>query len=468
MKMSQRTPHHFVPGPTYDEMANPTILPAPLRSAAAAARANEMDPLNLFNINWIGSDDKPRCVVLPKCLTRTRANIVVMLGRGFPSGSHKVGPAYATMAESEVLDMVRPDMIMVGPSTGNFGIGTAYVSNLKDYPCLVVMPKGMSLERYERIRKYGGELDLTPGTEADVCLVLDRVMEIRKNPKLFVLAQFELMPNYRFHRHVTGRACLEAVKGVGNGGVAAFVSAPGSAGTLAAADAIKAVHPGAFTVAVEPKECSTLYNAGTGQHRIEGIGDQMVVLIHNVGLTDYVMTIHDDETVKGLKVLHDGAEMLRRTCGEGPWECLAEVIGISGVCNILGAIRTDRHLNLGEDDNIVTIATDGFDRYPSVMTDLERRVGVTITEGMLEDWYGDIYQHYSPDDFLDLRPAAQQQRLFEQKETVWTRYGYTREYLDEMRSQDFWEKEYGRVPEMNDRIKEFRSQHLPPDNDLGL
>ena len=465
--MSTARTHHFVPGPTYDEMADPTLLSASLRAAATAARAKELDPLNLFNIHWMGPDDRPRHVVLPKSLTGTRANIVVLLGCGFPSGSHKVGPAYATLAESEVQDMIKPGMTMVGPSTGNFGIGVAYVSALKDYPALVVMPSGMSAERYERIRKYGGDLDLTPGTEADVCLVLDRVMEIRHKPRLFVLAQFELLPNYRFHRHVTGRACIRAVEGIGNGRIAAFVSAPGSAGTLAAGDAVKETFPDAAVVAVEPRECSTLTNAGTGQHRIEGIGDMMVVLIHNVARTDHVMVVHDDDTVKGLKVLNAGVEMLRRTCGDGPWECLAEVIGISGVCNILGAIRTARHLDLGEDDNVVTIATDGFDRYPSVMDDLQRRVGVPITEGMLEDWFSEIYRDYQPADFLDIRSAAQQERLLKQKETVWLRYEYTKEYLDSMRSQDFWEHEYSLVGEMNGRMAEYRARNAGP-NDFGF
>ena len=105
------------------------------------------------------------------------------------------------------------------------------------------MPEGMSNERYQRIRQYGGELDLTPGSESDVILVLERTEHYKKDPQNKVLAQFELLPNYRFHRYVTGRSALEAAPGYGNGRVAAFVSAPGSAGTLAAGDEIKAQFP---------------------------------------------------------------------------------------------------------------------------------------------------------------------------------------------------------------------------------
>ena len=105
------------------------------------------------------------------------------------------------------------------------------------------MPEGMSKERYQRIRQYGGELDLTPGSESDVILVLERTEHYKKDPKNKVLAQFELLPNYRFHRYVTGRSAIEAAQPYGNGRIAAFVSAPGSAGTIAAGDEIKAAFP---------------------------------------------------------------------------------------------------------------------------------------------------------------------------------------------------------------------------------
>ena len=264
----------IVPGPTYAEMRNPLLLPASMRAAAQAARADERNPVNLFNINWKQTGDSADAIVLPKELTGVAANIVLLSGRNFPSGSMKVGPAYVTLAENEALSHLRPgDRAVIGPSTGNFGIGTAYVSMLKGYRAIVVMPDNMSEERYDRIQKYGGDLDLTPGTESDVILTLERTHGeyVSQPDKYVVLAQFELLPNYRFHRHVTGDAAVNAVKGLGNGRVAAFVSAPGSAGTLAAGDYIKSLWTDSKIVALEPRQCSTLYNGGQGQHRIEGI-----------------------------------------------------------------------------------------------------------------------------------------------------------------------------------------------------
>src|SRR5208282_4198842 len=254
-------------------------------------------------------------------------------------GSHKVGPAYSTLVEGELAGEIQPGASrIIGPSTGNFGIGTAYVSKLKGYPATVIMPEGMSAERYARIRQYGGDLDLTPGSESDVILVLERTEAYKKDPHNKILAQFELLPNYRFHRYVTGRSALEAAESHGNGRVAAFVAAPGSAGTLAAGDEIKARFPECAVCAVEPKECSTLFDNGRGTHRIEGIGDKMVTLIHNVLTTDYVMRIHDDDCVMGLELLERRQPLVEElaVCPAGTLAQLSDLFGISGICNVLG------------------------------------------------------------------------------------------------------------------------------------
>ncbi len=368
------------PGPTYAEMKDPLLLPEDLRAAANAARADELDALNLFNINWKLTGESVDKFVVPKALTGVDANIVVLSGQNFPSGSMKVGPAYTTLAEAEAVEHLRPgDKTVIGPSTGNFGIGTAYISLLKQYRSIVVMPDNMSDERYERIQKYGGELDLTPGTESDVILTLERTHEeyVSKPDEYIVLAQFELLPNYRFHRYVTGDAVVEAVRGIGNGRVAAFVSAPGSAGTLGAGDHVKALWPDSYVVALEPRECSTLFNGGQGQHRIEGIGDKMVTLIHNVFNTDLLMLIHDEDTVRGMEAVESGTQVL------------VDRLGLSagrggGAARAAGTeLRMQHHrrhqdgqvFGAGPDDNVVTIATDSYDRYPSVSRLLYERNG---------------------------------------------------------------------------------------------
>jgi cysteine synthase A len=445
-------------GPAYEEMLHPARLPAELRQQALAARSDELNPLNLFNITWRHPNDEVRHLVLPRALTGVDANIIVLLGREFPSGSHKVGPAYATLMEGELAGEIAPGhSTIIGPSTGNFGIGVAYIARLKGYPAVVIMPEQMSAERYQRIRQYGGELDLTPGSESDVILVLERTEHYKKDPRNKVLAQFELLPNYRFHRYVTGGCALEAAGRYGNSRVAAFVAAPGSAGTLAAGDEIKSAFPGASVCAVEPRECSTLFNNGRGTHRIEGIGDKMVTLIHNVLTTDYVALVHDEDCLRGLRVVQEGVRLFGESFQPpaGSVDRLAGWFGISGVCNIIGSLKVARKLGLGRQDNIVTIATDGFDRYPSVMEELEKREG-PANATRLREWHERIFCGADTGEMLDVRPAAQKGRLFAQKEEVWTRFGYSRDYLRRMKSPAFWEAEYAQIAEVDERWRARR------------
>jgi cysteine synthase len=441
-------------GPTYDEMLDPGLLDKDVRERALRAlKQDELDPVNLFNITWKDAANRVRKVVLPRALTGVDANIVVMLGCGFPSGSHKVGPAYSTLIEGIVDGEIVPGKhTILGPSTGNFGIGTAYVSKLLGFRAIVIMPDSMSKERYERIRRYGGELELTPGSESDVILTLEKTRELIKDPNNKALAQFELFPNYRFHRHVTGNSAIEAVQGVGNGRIAGFTSAPGSAGTLAAGDQIKAVFPDAKIAALEPYECSTLANGGRGQHRIEGIGDKMCTLIHNVLQTDFVILIKDEETVQGVKIFHDGVDSLVKVGVDRDFALsLRDAFGPSGICNVLGAIKLAKFLRLGPEDNIVTVATDGFDRYNSVLEELNSRY-LELAPQVLDRWTNDIFLEAADDHVFDFRKPDMKERIFAQKENDWLKFGYTRAFLDSMRSQDFWDTQYAKVSEYNRKI----------------
>lgn len=445
-------------GPTYEEMLHPEkIDPSVRQKALKALKEDEFDPINLFNITWKDENNQVRKIVLPKEMTGVEANIVVLLGRDFPSGSHKVGPAYATLIEGCVDGTIIPgEHTILGPSTGNFGIGTAYICNLMGYKAVVIMPDNMSKERYERIKRYGAELDLTPGTESDVILTLQRTHELAKDPKNRALAQFELMPNYRFHRYVTGNSAIEAVQGVGNGRIACFVSAPGSAGTIGAGDEIKKAFPECKVVALEPYECATLAFGGRGQHRIEGIGDKMCTLIHNVLNTDFVALIHDDDCVKGLKIIHDSPDTLVKFgVDRDVAESMRELFGVSGLCNILGAIKMAKYLRLGPDDNVVTIATDSFDRYNSVLEDLERRY-LETEEFVLERWFRDIFLGMGEQHIYDFRSKKAKEQLFKQKEMDWLPFGYSKEYIDSMRDQAFWDEEYNKIFEYNKKIEEMR------------
>jgi hypothetical protein len=126
------------------------------------------------------------------------------------------------------------------------------------------------------------------------------------------------------------------------------------------------------------------------------------------------------------------------------------MFGVSGVCNVLGAIRTARFLGLGPGDNVVTVATDGFDRYPSVLVDLAARTPPPGAETV-----GAIFRGKSR--VLDVRPREQKERLFGYKQQTWSGFGYSQRYLDSMRSQAFWDAEYGRIPAIDEALQKRRS-----------
>jgi hypothetical protein len=220
-------------GPTYAEMRDPSLLPVELRGKARQARARPLDPLNLWNVGWKAGGGLTY-TVLPELLTGVPSPIVVLSGRNYPTGSHKVGAAYAILAEKQLEGVCRPGQhTLVFPSTGNFGIGGAWVGPRLGYRSAVVLPAEMSAERYRMIEGYGAEVVKTPGSESNVKEIYDRVREMRAEPHNRVLNQFEEFANYRFHYHCTSAAVLELARAL-RLEVGAFVSAMGSAGTIAA------------------------------------------------------------------------------------------------------------------------------------------------------------------------------------------------------------------------------------------
>ncbi|MEA5059397.1 MAG: pyridoxal-phosphate dependent enzyme [Candidatus Pelethousia sp.] len=445
-------------GPTYGEMLYPDRAPKEVYSKTNnLLETDEMNPLNLFNITWRNRQGKIRKIVLPKALTGVDANIVVLLGTGFPSGAHKVGPAYSMIMEASIGGRINTrDNTILGPSTGNFGIGSAYVSKLMGYNCIVIMPDNMSRERYERIRKYGATLDLTPGTESDVILTVYRTMELKKDQRNYSLDQFELMPNYRFHRYVTGNSAIEAVADVGNGRAACYVVCVGTAGTFAAGDELKKAFPECKLAALEPYECPTLMKDARGQHRIEGIGDKLCSYLHNINTTDFVAHIHDDDAAKMLKVFHDGTSVLEEAGVPHEFAVnIKNLFGVSGLANVIGAIKMAKHLNLGPGDNVVTIATDGFDRYQSVIDNLETRY-LETEDFVLQRWHNDVFLSADTNNIYDVRTPQAKEKLYHQKEKDWTRFGYAKEQLDMLKDQRLWENEYNKIPEINKKIAEMR------------
>ena len=461
-------PQH-VYGPTFEEMLHPDRIPGDIRARALKALEEApLDPINLFNITWKDPANKVRYIVLEKALTGVEANIVVLYGKEFPTGSHKVGPTYAVAMEKQLQGEIQPGAhTLVWPSTGNYGIGGAWVGPRLGYRSVVVLPEMMSRERFDRIESYGATHIATPGCESNVKEIYDACKELAKQGEVRVLNQFEAMANYRFHYYVTGNSVVEAVQelaaggggeaGIGNGRVAAFVSAMGSAGTIAAGDLLKQRF-GTMIVGLEPIQCPTLFMNGYGGHDIQGIGDKHVTWIHNTDAMDAVACLDEWDCKKGLQVIAEepGRKVLaRRGVKAELLEAMAPSFGISGICNVLGAIKTAKRFRLGRGDVLFTIATDGLDRYPSVLSAMTQEHG-RMDEAEAERRIDAIFHHQQDDWYLEGTQHARDCWANLKYYTWVEQQGKTVDELRRQRSREYWLEHQALVAETDKLIREQR------------
>jgi cysteine synthase A len=457
--------NELIVGPTFEEMLHPNKIEAKTRRHALEMMVKDpLDPINLFNITWRDGNNQIYYEVLPKALTGVQAPIVVLYGKEFPSGSHKVGAAYSVLVDLETAGEVDPRIhTLVWPSTGNYGIGGAWVGCRMGFKSIVVLPAEMSQERFERIESYGATVIKTPGCESNVKEIYDKTWELRRDPNTRILNQFEVMGNYRFHYHVTGNTIVELAEvlkaqGVGNGRVAAYCSAMGSAGTIAAGDRLKQVWPDHKIVGLEPIQCPTLYWNGYGGHDIQGIGDKHVTWIHNVMNMDAIMCLDDIECKKGLQLLTEeaGLQLLAEVgVPEARAKKLSTIFGISGVCNVLGAIKTAKFYRFGKDDVIVTICTDAIDRYHSVMADMTATYGKMDKAEALARLKSIFYGQKT--DWIHEGTQEMRRQWHNLKYYTWVeQQGKTVQELDAQLNPEWWLREQAKVAEIDKRIQVAR------------
>jgi cysteine synthase A len=443
--------------PTFAELADPTTIPAKTREMLATVDPDAAHPANLFRVHWYNDDsrsavtDVPRYAVLPPELTGVPAKILVAFGDRFPMiGAHKVLAAYGCLVPRLVTGQFDPTAHRaVWPSTGNYCRGGVAISRILGCHGVAVLPEGMSRERFAWLEKWcltpATDIVKTPGTESNVKEIYDECARIDRDPQNIVFNQFSELANYLVHFTVTGRA-LERVFEAERArhpelSLSAFTSATGSAGTLAAGDWLKE-RLGARIVAVEASECPTLLRNGYGEHNIQGIGDKHVPLIHNVMNTDLVAGVSDHAT-DSLYVLFNtdvGRAYLRerRHVDEATMAHLPS-FGFSGIANVLAAIKTAKHLRLGPDDAIVTVATDGGAMYG---TERDKAVAKHFPHGFDAVAAGETFGRYmlgqATDDLLELG-RLERERIFNLGYFTWVeQQGIRLADFDARKNQSFW------------------------------
>jgi len=374
--------------PTFAQMQNPGLIPGKIRDKLKNIGLWDLHPLNLFRLTWKNEPKEsgglfggPNFVELPKALTGIEARIIVMLGKWFPTGAHKVGAAYGCLAPRIITGGFDPTYHKaVWPSTGNYCRGGAFDSYLMDVTAVAILPEEMSRERFDWLSEIGAEVIATPGCESNVKEIYDKCWEIRRTRKdCMIFNQFEEFGNSCWHYEITGHAIEEAFRlcAGDDASLAAYVSATGSAGTIAAGDYLRTKFPHLKVVASEALQCPTLLQNGFGGHRIEGIGDKHVPWIHNVRNTDVVTAVDDEDCMRLLRLFNEkeGREYLVSAGVDRELVAKLEMIGISGIGNILSAIKTAKHFEFTGDDVLMTIATDSAAMYGSRIAELTAERG---------------------------------------------------------------------------------------------
>ena len=380
--------------PTFQQLRNPDKIPAAVKSKLPNVGLWDVNPLNLWRITWkndtkTGLFGNVNFFEIPKAVTGVDARIIGLTGKFFPTGAHKVGAAFGCLVPRLVSGEFDPEKHKaVWPSTGNYCRGGAFDCALLGCTAVAILPEEMSQERFTWLKEIGAEVIATPGCESNVKEIYDKCWELRKDPVHVIFNQFDEFGNPIYHYQVTGPAIQEVFESLGGGHrLAAFISATGSAGTIAAGDFLKTKQPLVKVVASEALQCPTLLMNGFGGHRIEGIGDKHVPWVHNVRHTDAVAAIDDDHCMRLIRLFNEPAGWDYLKAQGIPAETVTKfpLLGISGVANLLAAIKTARYFELDGRDVIFTVFTDSMELYASRIQELLAAHGpYTVTKAAVD------------------------------------------------------------------------------------
>jgi cysteine synthase A len=385
------------------------------------------------------------------------------VGKYFPTGTHKVGAAFGCLAPRLVSGEFDPTVHKaVWPSTGNYCRGGAFDCALLGCTAIAILPEEMSQERFTWLKEIGAEVIATPGCESNVKEIYDKCWELRQDPANVIFNQFDEFGNPIWHYNVTGPAIEEVYHGFKDGKLrpAAYVSATGSAGTIAAGDYLKKRFPYLKIVATEAQQCPTLFLNGFGGHRIEGIGDKHVPWVHNVRNTDAVAAIDDEDCMRILRLFNepDGQEHLARIGADKAAIGQLPLLGISSICNLLAAIKAARYYELGESDLIFTIFTDSAEMYRSRLSELTSGRGPYNDRQAVRDFEGPL-AHQRDDWFRELNYRERRQ-VHNLKYYTWVeQQGKTYEEIQAQWDPEYWRALFeDEVAEFDRLIEEFNRE----------
>lgn len=457
--------------PTFAQMKNPELIPARVKAELAKIGLWDVAPRNLYRITWKnqpletgGQFGEVNYIEFPSSLTGTKARVIALVGKWFPTGAHKVGAAFGCLVPRLVTGQFDPTtQKAVWPSTGNYCRGGAYDSALLACSSIAILPEGMSRERFEWLSRIAGEVIATPGSESNVKEIFDKCKELRASGQdLMIFNQFEEFGNYLWHYDVTGHAIEEVLQRELRPqdefrGVALTT---GSAGTIGCGDYLKQMFPTSKITASEALQCPTLLQNGFGAHRIEGIGDKHVPWIHNIANTDIVTAIDDNAVVAIMRLFNEpiGREYLVRKGVPAELVQQLDLLGFSGIANVLSAVKMAKYYEMGANDVVVTILTDSMQLYSSRIMEMRQQFR-DFTAFDAAEVYARYLQGVTTDYMKELSYADRKQ-IHNLKYYTWVEQ-QGRSY-EEIQAQwydpNYWTEVQGQVEEIDGLIEEFNQR----------
>ncbi|MCS7282022.1 MAG: pyridoxal-phosphate dependent enzyme [Anaerolineae bacterium] len=467
----QRARERGIVIPTFAQMKNPDLIPESVRARLKEVGLWDVNPLNLFRITWknepvpFGGGFGPvNTIEFPPSLTGVPARIIALVGKWFPTGAHKVGATFGCLVPRLVTGQFDPTYHKaVWPSTGNFCRGGAYNSALLGCESIAILPEGMSRERFEWLSRLAGEVIATPGSESNVKEIFDKCWELRRTRSdVFIFNQFEEFGNYLWHYEVTGHAMEEVLKReLGpKDTYQGVVLNTGSAGTIACGDYLKQVFPTSKIAASEALQCPTLLLTGFGSHRIEGIGDKHVPWIHNVKNTDLVIAVDDEACISLVRLFNEPAGrayLVRKGVPESVVSRL-DLLGISGIANLLASIKFAKWYELGENDVVLTVLTDSMELYGSRLEELRQERGEYTELDAAADYHR--YLLGCTTDHMAELGYWERRRIHNLKYFTWVeQQGKTAEELQaQWYDREYWTRIQKQAAEIDALIEEFNAR----------
>ena len=277
-----------------------------------------------------------------------QAEVVAKVEFFNPGGSVKDRIAYAMISEAEKSGALKPGALIIEPTSGNTGVGLAWVSTVKGYKLILTMPETMSVERQNLLKALGAQLVLTPGSEG-MSGAIRKAKELQEaNPGSIILQQFENAANPKAHKNTTAQEIWRDT----DAKVDIFVASVGTGGTLTGTGrGLKKLNPNVKVIAVEPANSPVLSGGKPGPHKIQGIGAGFVPKIYDPSVVDQIIPVKDDDAIRT-------SRELSRTEGL--------LVGISSGAAVYAAIQLAKQPeNKGK--RIVVLLPDTGERYLSTV-----------------------------------------------------------------------------------------------------